>query len=90
MKDVLAVHKKDFDPAKAETYVKECGELAFEKGYSHFALGVNGNCLSSERADKEYYTKSGTSPQKCKNGIGGKSTIDVYTFGESILKYETI
>ena len=82
LKNVLAEHKKDFDPAKTETYINECGELAFEKGYSHFALGVNGNCLSSEGAEKEYFAKSGTSPNKCKNGIGSKSSIDVYTFGE--------
>ncbi|KAL9963373.1 hypothetical protein ACROYT_G026883 [Oculina patagonica] len=83
LKDVLAEHKKDFDPAKARTYIYECGELAFQKGYSHFALGVNGNCLSSERAGKEYYVKSGTSPEKCKNGIGSKSSIDVYTFEQA-------
>ncbi|KAL9963364.1 hypothetical protein ACROYT_G026874 [Oculina patagonica] len=80
LKDVLAEHKKDFDPAKAKTYIYECGELAFQKGYRHFALGVNGNCLSSERAEKEYYAKSGTSPEKCKSGIGSKSSIEVYTF----------
>ena len=84
LKDVLANHKNDFDPAKVKTYIKGCGELAFQKGYSHFALGLNGNCLSSEHAEKEYYVKKGTNPQNCKNGIGSKTSIDVYTFGESI------
>ena len=84
LKDILAEHKKDFDPAKTETYINECGELAFDKNYTHFALGVNGNCLSSKHAEKEYYAKSGTSPNKCENGIGSKSSINVYTFGESI------
>lgn len=80
LKDVLANHKNDFDPAKVKTYIKECGELAFQKGYSHFALGLNGNCLSSEHAEKEYFVKKGTKPQNCKDGIGSKSSIDVYTF----------
>ena len=84
MKDVLANHRNDFDPAKVEMYIKKCGELAFQKGYSHFALGLNGNCLSSKHAEKEYYVKKGTNPQTCKNGIGSKTSIDVYTFGESI------
>ena len=84
MKDVLANHKNDFDPAKVNAYIKECAELAFEKGYSHFALGLTGNCLSSENAEKEYFVKKGTKPQNCKDGIGSKTAIDVYTFGESI------
>lgn len=84
MKDVLAYHKNDFDPAKVKTYINDCGELAFQKGYSHFAIGVNGNCLSSEHAEREYFVRSGTNPKNCKDGIGSKSSIDVYTFGESI------
>ena len=84
MKDVLANHKNDFDPSKVKTYIKECAELAFQKGYSHFALGLNGNCLSSEHAEKEYFVKKDTKPQNCKDGIGSKTSIDVYTFGESI------
>lgn len=84
LKDVLANHKNDFDPSKVKTYIKECAELAFQKGYSHFALGLNGNCLSSEHAEKEYFVKKDTKPQNCKDGIGSKTSIDVYTFGESI------
>lgn len=84
LRDVLANHKDDFDPAKVKKYVDECSELAFQKGYSHFALGLKGNCLSSEHAEKEYFVKKGTNPQNCKDGIGSKTSIDVYTFGESI------
>ena len=86
LKDILANHNKDFDPAKVKTYIYECGELAFQKGYSHFAVGDKGSCLSSGRAEKEYYEKGGSSPNNCKSGIGSKSSIDVYTFGESYVK----
>lgn len=84
LKKVLASHFKDFDPAKAKSkaYVKECSELAFQKGYKYFALGDKGSCLSSATANNEYHLKGGTSPKDCKDGIGSKSTVDVYTFGE--------
>lgn len=84
LKEVLASHFKDFHPAKAKSkaYVKECSELASQKGYKYFALGDKGSCLSSATANNEYHLKGGTGPKDCKDGIGSKSTVDVYTFGE--------
>lgn len=81
LKEVLT-SPKGFDSKKVKTYIYECAELAFDKGYSHFALGNQGNCLSSKTADKEYFEKGGTSPSSCKDGIGSKMAVDVYTFGE--------
>ena len=82
LKEVLASHNNNFDPSKAKKYIYECGELAFEKGYSHFAVGDQGSCLSGGRAENEYYEKGGSDLTNCKNGIGSKSSIEVYTFGE--------
>ncbi|PFX24446.1 Neurogenic locus Notch protein [Stylophora pistillata] len=83
LKEILANHKKDFNPEKIKKYIYECGELVFDKGYSHFALGEHGTCLSSGTAQKEYFQKGGTKASDCKDDIGSKSTIHVYTFETS-------
>lgn len=85
-KEVLAYPNKDYEPANFNSYILECAELAFDKGYSHFALGDKGKCLSSSTAKKNYYAKGAAAAKDCKNGIGIKFSIQVYTFGEFKLK----
>ena len=82
LKSILANHNQDFDPEKIKSYIYECGELAFDKGYSHFALGDRAICLSSGTAQNEYFQKGGTKASDSKDDIGSKSSVHVYTFGE--------
>lgn len=85
-KEVLAYPNKDYDPANFNSYILECADLAFDKGYSHFALGDKGKCLSSSTAKNNYYAKGAAAAKDCKNGIGIKFSIQVYTFGEFKVK----
>ena len=79
-KNVIPALPRDPQIQSAESPVLKCAELAQEKGYRFFALGLNGKCHSGPEAGKQYF-KYG-SANKCKNGVGNKGAALVYTFGK--------
>lgn len=69
-----------------DTYptVIKCAELAQEKGYKYFSVGLNGICFSGPNAGETYFTKGPAPTKKCGKGIGAKAASVVFTFGKSM------
>ena len=61
--------------------VKRCAKLAHEKDYNLFAMGMDGLCLSGADMKHKYHI-SGTDGAHCKDGIGMRNSIFVYSLGE--------
>ena len=66
-----------------DTYdvVEKCAKLARAKHYKMFALGKDGLCLSGADAQNKYHI-SGTKGAECKDGIGKRDSMFVYSLGK--------
>lgn len=61
--------------------VRKCAKLAKDEGFTLFALGKGGVCLSgSDMRDK--YLDNGTENAQCHNGIGIEDSMFVYSLGK--------
>ena len=61
---------------------KQCTKLAYANGYTLFALGENGLCLSGPDMKQKYYSY-GTYGAKCRDGIGiSSNSLFVYSLGK--------
>lgn len=66
-----------------DTYdvVEKCAKLARAKHYKMFALGKDGLCLSGADTQNKYHI-SGTKGAECKDGIGKRDSMFVYSLGK--------
>ena len=71
------VNLKDTQPT-----IMKCAELAQEKGFKYFSVGLNGICFSGPKAGESYSTKGAAPNKKCAKGIGSKASSVVFTFGK--------
>lgn len=84
IKEVLGDFTKQIDRDDTNKVVKKCAKLAHNKDYTLFALGSNGLCLSDANMKQKYYV-SGSEGAKCKDGIGMRNSMFVYSLGKVAL-----
>lgn len=85
----LADLRKQVDLKDTYPTVIKCAELAQEKGYKYFSVGLNGICFSGPNAGETYFTKGPAPTKKCGKGIGAKAASVVFTF-EPVPSYESL
>ncbi|CAH3193754.1 unnamed protein product, partial [Porites evermanni] len=81
IKEVLGDFTKQINWDDTNEVVKKCAKLAHNKGYTLFALGSNGLCLSEANMKQKYHV-SGSEGAKCKDGIGMWNSMFVYSLGK--------
>ena len=67
-----------------DTYdvVEKCAKLARAKHYKMFALGKDGLCLSGPATHNKYYISGAAKGADCKDGIGKRDSMFVYSLGK--------
>lgn len=63
---------------------QQCAQAAREKGYTIFALRFGGKCFVQLETDDAALYKSLGPSDKCENGKGSLSAIDVYRLGSGM------
>lgn len=84
IQQVLGDFTKQINWDDTNEVVKKCAKLAHNKGYTLFALGSNGLCLSEANMKQKYHV-SGSEGAKCKDGIGMWNSMFVYSLGKVAL-----
>lgn len=85
----LADLRKQVDLSDTQPTIIKCAELAQEKGYKYFSVGLNGICFSGPKAGETYFTKGVAPIKKCARGIGSRASTVVFTF-ESVPSYKSL
>lgn len=81
-KEILGDFTNKINWNNTNEVAKKCAKLAYANGYTLFALGKNGLCLSGADMKQKYYTY-GTSEAKCRDGVGVSSnSMFVYSLGK--------
>lgn len=85
----LADLRKEVNLKDTQPTIMKCAELAQEKGFKYFSVGLNGICFSGPKAGESYFTKGAAPNKKCAKGIGSKASSVVFTF-ESVPSYKSL
>jgi len=78
LREVLGDFTNEIKWDNTNEVVKKCAKLAHTKGYTLFAMGKDGLCLSGADIQYKYYV-SGTYGAYCKEGIGMEDSMFVYS-----------
>ena len=81
LREVLGDFTNEIKWDNTNEVVNKCAKLAYTKGYTLFAMGKDGLCLSGADIQYKYYV-SGTYGAYCKEGIGMGDSMFVYSLGK--------
>ena len=84
-KEILGDFTNKINWNNTNVVAKKCAKLAYANGYTLFALGKNGLCLSGADMKQKYYAY-GTYRAKCRDGIGiSWNSMFVYSLGKQCI-----